>query len=365
MRVCHVVRQYHPGVGGLEAFVAALAASLAQLGCQCSILTLDRLLRDPRYSLPASELIDGLHVRRVPMLGHRRFFLPLFDDAALAEFDVVHVHGIDGMFDRIARYRRRPGQALVATTHGLFFHTPWMLAVKHAYLHTATRLAASRYDVLIANSASDMARLRAVSDDAVLLPNAVTPLGAFQAEGRDVLVLGRLAKHKHVERIIAALAQPALDDVQLHIVGPEWDVSALQLAKTAEQHGVGHRVKLHGRLDRRQLASVAQRCGLFVSASSYEGFGMALIEAMTVGLIPVVAPNAAFVELMGAADVGAVTDFKEPATAARAMRRQLDVLGPEQRRRAIDYAQNFSWPGHAEQTLRIYRRARDGASLAA
>ena len=178
--------------------------------------------------------------------------------------------------------RRSPGQVLAATSHGLFFHTPWMLAVKHAYLHTATRLAASRYDVLIANSASDLGRLRAVNDDAVLLHNAVTPLGHFEAAGGDVLVLGRLARHKHVERVIAALAEPQLRDVVVHIVGPEWDVSPLELAQAAERHGVSDRVKLYGRLDREHLAAVARRCGLFVSASRYEGFGMSMIEAMSV-----------------------------------------------------------------------------------
>lgn len=365
MRVCHVVRQYYPSVGGLETFVATLAASLMELGCQCSVLTLDRLFRDRGRALPPWQLIDGVRVRRVPMLGHARFFLPLFQDAALADFDVIHVHGVDGMFDRVARMRRSPGQVLAATSHGLFFHTPWMLAVKHAYLHTATRLAAGRYDVLIANSASDLGRLRTVSDDAVLLHNAVTPLGQFEAAGGDVLVLGRLARHKHVERVIAALAEPQLRDVVVHIVGPEWDVSPLELAQAAERHGVSERVKLYGRLDREHLAAVARRCGLFVSASRYEGFGMSMIEAMSVGLAPVVEANAAFIELMHPADVGAVTDFTQPATAARAMRRELDALTPERRKRAIAYAQGFSWGGHAQRTLRLYRAARDASMLAA
>ena len=365
MRVCHVVRQYHPSVGGLEIFVATLAASLAELGCESSVLTLDRLFRNSREKLPPSELLDGVPVRRVPMLGHPRFFLPLFDDAALTDFDVIHVHGIDGMFDRVARYRRRPGQALVATTHGLFFHTPWLLPVKRAYLHTATRLAASRYDLLIANSASDLRRVRAVTDDAVLLPNAVTRLGAFKAEGRDVLTLGRLARHKHVERIIAALAQPALHDVRLHVVGPEWDVTMLQLAQLADKLGVGERVQLHGALDRPRLAAVARRCGVFASASSYEGFGMSLIEAMSVGLVPVVHSNSAFVELMSGANVGSLTDFTRPDTAARALRGALDGLDAQQRERAMAYAQTFSWPRHAEKTLKLYRSARDARQLAA
>jgi alpha-1,3-mannosyltransferase len=240
-----------------------------------------------------------------------------------------------------------------------------MLPVKRAYLHTATRLAASRYDLLIANSSSDMQRVRAVSDDVVLLPNAVTRLGAFKAEGRDVLALGRLARHKHVERIIAAMAQPALSDVRLHVVGPQWDVTLLQLAQLADKLGVGERVQLHGPLDRARLAAVARRCGVFASASSYEGFGMSLVEAMSVGLVPVVHSNSAFVELMSGANVGALTDFTRPEMAANALRAALDGLDSVQRESAIAFARGFAWPRHAEKTLKLYRSMRDARLLAA
>ena len=331
MKVCHVVRQYRPGIGGLESFVATLAQSLSELGWSNEVLTLDRLFYDASR-LPAREVIDGVRVRRVPMVGHSRFFLPLIADDLLARYDVIHVHGIDGMFDRIARHRRAHNQVFAATTHGLFFHTPWMRPVKHLYLHTATRLSARRYDVLIANSLSDMTRLRPLSDDIVHLPNGITPLGAFRADGPDVLYLGRLARHKHVERLIAALAEPDMAGRRLHVVGPEWDVSHLDLARVADQLGVSDRVLLHGKLSRRRLTEVARSCGLFASASTYEGFGMSLIEAMSVGLIPVVEGNPAFAELMDGAD-------------------------RSQRRRAIEFSELFSWGGHAERTLRLYRQA--------
>jgi alpha-1,3-mannosyltransferase len=357
MRVCHVVRQYAPGVGGLESFVAMLARELSEQGCVNEVLTLDRLFHDHRRRLPALEQVGGIRVRRAPMVGHPRFFLPLIEQDALAGYDVIHVHGIDGMFDRVARQRRRCGQSLVATSHGLFFHTPWMQTLKHLYLNTATRLAAAQYDLLIANSLSDKTKLRVVSDNVVHLPNGVSALGAFQAGGGDVLCLGRLAEHKHVYRVVAAFAEPELINARLHIVGPEWGVSYLDIARVAELLGVSDRVLLHGRVDGRRLGEIAKSCGVYVSASTYEGFGMSLIEAMSVGLVPVVQPNAAFAELIGAANVGALTDFARPNTAARAIRRQLDMLDPAQRREARAFSTRFSWSGHAKRTRRLYRMA--------
>jgi alpha-1,3-mannosyltransferase len=193
-----------------------------------------------------------------------------------------------------------------------------------------------------------------VSDDVVHLPNGVSPLGHFVAHGRDALCLGRLATHKHVERIIAALAHPELAGVRLHVVGPEGNVSHLDLARVAEGFKIADRVLLHGRVNAARLAEIAADCALFVSASTYEGFGMSLIEAMSVGLIPVVHANPAFVELLSVANSGELADFKRPAAAARAMRRQLDNIRELDRRRAIAYAARFAWSGHAERTMRLY-----------
>ena len=355
MRVCHVVRQYAPSVGGLESFVASLASTLQTLDCTSDVLTLDRVFNSRGgRRLPSHELIHGVRVHRVPMMGHPRFFVPVIEDGSLDGYDVIHVHGVDGMFDRMAIRRRPPRQKLVATSHGLFFHTRWMTPVKEIYLRTATRAAAARYDLLIANSVSDLKRLRMVSDDVVHLPNGITPIGHFVANGRDVLCLGRLATHKHIERIIAALAQPELAGIRLHVVGPEWNVSQLDLARTAEIHKVADRVLLHGRVDAARLTEIAGDCALFVSASTYEGFGMSLVEAMSVGLIPVVHPNPAFVELLGAANSGQLVDFKRPTAAARAMRRQLDNICELDRRRAVAYASRFAWSAHAERTMRLY-----------
>jgi alpha-1,3-mannosyltransferase len=200
--------------------------------------------------------------------------------------------------------------------------------------------------------------LRTIAGDVVHLHNGVTPLGSFQATGGDLLCLGRLARHKHVERLIAALAEAPLAEVTLHVVGPEWDVSRLEVAQWAEQLGVSERVRIYGRVNDKLRADIAKHCALFVSASSYEGFGMSMIEAMSVGLIPVVHANEAFVELVDAANCGALVDFTRPHAAASIIRKHLDQIDDAQRLHAAKFAERFSWSGHAEKTLALYREAR-------
>ena len=45
MFVVHVVRQFHPGVGGLENVVLELASAQAAAGYRVRVLTLDRIVQ--------------------------------------------------------------------------------------------------------------------------------------------------------------------------------------------------------------------------------------------------------------------------------------------------------------------------------
>ena len=359
MRVRHIVRQYEPSVGGLETFVHKLAHSLNDLGCESDVLTLNRILAGGTQRLPMRERVNGIDVERVPMVGHRRLFAPVIPASALRGYDVLHVHGIDGMFERVARQPRDRAQLRVATSHGLFFHTPWMAGVKKLYFSTITRLAASRYDCLIGNSAADEERLLTLGPPVVQIPNGVAPLGDFTAGGRDLLCLGRLSSHKRVDRLIAMMALPPLDGVTLHIVGPTWDVPIDSLRAQTQALGITERVQIHGHVAPATLAAIAARCGLIVSASEYEGFGMSLIEAMSVGLIPVVEPNLSFRQLIGNASVGALISFQNPANAAIGVAAILARIDPEMRQRARAVATVYSWARNAAATTTLYAALRE------
>jgi alpha-1,3-mannosyltransferase len=73
MRVLHVVRQFHPSIGGLESVVAGLAGEQRRNGIAAEVLTLDRLFHDPtRRRLPATDQVCDIPIRRIPFAGSRR-----------------------------------------------------------------------------------------------------------------------------------------------------------------------------------------------------------------------------------------------------------------------------------------------------
>jgi alpha-1,3-mannosyltransferase len=47
MRIVHVVRQYHPAIGGMENVVAQLAGAQCHKGHRVRVVTLDRVYNAP------------------------------------------------------------------------------------------------------------------------------------------------------------------------------------------------------------------------------------------------------------------------------------------------------------------------------
>ena len=65
MFIVHVVRQFHPGVGGLENVVYELASAQVSAGHRVRVVTLDRLFNAAnRQRLPATETLDGIEIVR-------------------------------------------------------------------------------------------------------------------------------------------------------------------------------------------------------------------------------------------------------------------------------------------------------------
>ena len=102
MRVLHVVRQFHPSIGGLESVVAGLAQEQRRNGVEAEVLTLNRLFNDPASLLPAIDTVAGIPVRRIPFRGSRRYPLAGSVLRHLRGFDLIHVHGLDFFSDFLA-----------------------------------------------------------------------------------------------------------------------------------------------------------------------------------------------------------------------------------------------------------------------
>jgi alpha-1,3-mannosyltransferase len=194
-----------------------------------------------------------------------------------------------------------------------------------------------------------------------IIPNGVD-MGDFltlvkEPEPGLLLGIGRLAENKGVERIVPLLA--AWPQARLVWIGQDVDGRRPGLLALAQAHGVADRVTLLGRVSPTELRGWLARAWLFVSAATYEAFGLSTIEAMSSGTVPLVTPVGVHPEVVQDGETGFLWRFDDDVGAVAALRRALSLprldllrLG-EAARRAVA---PFAWERVAERYLELYQR---------
>jgi alpha-1,3-mannosyltransferase len=368
LKVAHVVRQFHPSIGGLEQAVLGLSHALQQeFGLQVRIITLDRIFQERSRALPRSERIESLEVLRIPFFGSMRYPIAPSVLAHIGWADIVHVHAIDFFFDYLAATKFVHRKPLIATTHGGFFHTPFAAAFKQVFFRSVTRLSSRAYARICATSDADALTFRAIAPDRVVtVENGVEVdkfLDAGARSAQPTLVsFGRLSSNKRIPALFPILrflraANPAW---RLIIAGVEADVTAAQLKMAAVNEGVGDALDLVVAPTTEQLTELAGRSSYFISASAYEGFGIAPIEAMAAGLMPVLSNIAPFERIIAGAGAGILFDADDPQGAAAsilAFHAQRPPRPGEERARLINAARQYDWRHAAKRYVEHYRFA--------
>jgi alpha-1,3-mannosyltransferase len=364
MRVLHVVRQFHPAVGGLEGVVHALAVQQRHAGIDADVLTLDREFRDKRHRLPETDVVDGVPVRRIRYWGSQRYPIAPAVLKHLKPYDLIHVHAVDFFCDYLALLAPMHRKPLVLSTHGGFFHTGFARRLKHVYFHTVTRAVLRRYKRVFACSASDAETFRAIAEDRVTQIDNGVDIEKFAAASSpsfkpSFVCFGRIAAHKGLERLLDAfsLLKERLPEARLHIIGNDADGTLARLHATYDGLLSEGSVAIKTDLSDADVVESLKECSFFVSASEYEGFGLALVEALSAGLVPIASRIPSFETIVGEADVGHIVDFGDPERAADEMARAVREAAPrygDLRAQAMASAKRYGWQGAEERFRAAY-----------
>ncbi|CTQ54713.1 Mannosylfructose-phosphate synthase [Roseibium album] len=355
----HVVRQYTPMIGGLEDFVRQLVAHQKGRFASLKVVTLDRLFIQPDKKLPAKEAIDGVEVHRIPFRGSSRYPLAPAVFSHVKGADLVHVHAVDFFFDALALSKPFHRRNLVATTHGGFFHTETFQGLKKLWLNGVTRLSATQYSGIACCSDNDLSLFRSIAKSNVRLIENGVNLSKFQgassvAPRKRLVTVGRFSANKRLERLLDTMLCLCRHDKdwQLEVIGGPSDLSVQDIEDLIAERGLQEQVSLHIKVPDQAVRDVMSRCSLFVSASEYEGFGIAMIEGLSAGLLPVAEPNQAFQGLAKKHPMVRLASFAEPVNAAQNIMQALSELEkkPDLRNKAITSAAQHSW----ETTIRQY-----------
>ncbi len=374
MRIALVSPYFHPHIGGVESHVRSLAAELVRRGHELRVFT------SMHEELPEDELLEGVHVRRVPvraLLFQTPMTPKLVPELLKERWDIIHSHSPPPLTAYYAaRASKRSGTPLVHTHH-CDPELPTLIgrAVTWVYYRTLLSYTLRKASRIIVYTESYAATSLALwRHPTVCIPTGLdlTSLGPHVdgswvrrrhgLEGRRVvLFVGRLTAHKGVHTLIQALSLLG-PETALLLVGPGEPPSAWRAL--IKDLGLGERVRFAGKVEPRELPAYYAACDVLAlpSLSRLEAFGLVLVEAMASGR-PVVASD-----LPGVREVftpGETGFLVEPYNARDLADKLGTLLGDEGLRkrmgeRALALArERYSWGAIGGRVEGVYREVLD------
>lgn len=317
------------GIGGSERHLLELLPALAGLGFDPIFVGLD----DPSWE--PVDFYGALDTSGVPYVRLRaardvdpRLLVSLRRTLRRLRPDIVHTHLVHGdVYGALARRGR-----LVSTKHNDDrFRTGPFRFVERMLTRRAERVIAitqALADFSVERVGLPRAKIAVVPYglDAPPAPWGENPPSGVPDGARVLLMVSRLVEQKGVDRAVTALPDIGSrhPDAVLVVLGegPE----RRRLEALADDLGVAEALYLPGRVP--DVAAWLRRAEVLVHPARWEGFGLALLEAMLASLPVVATPVSSIPELVVEGETGLLV---EPDGLAAAVNRLLD--DPEQARR--------------------------------
>ena len=173
-----------------------------------------------------------------------------------------------------------------------------------------------------------------------------------------ILFMGTLEPRKNVTALLAAYARLREQDAAappLWLAGGLTEASVPWMRAIAEPPLLGHVIHL-GYIEAEARYRLYSQASMLVLPSYLEGFGIPVLEAMTIGVPVVVSNRGALPEVAG--DAAQIVDADDIEGLAAAMKRYLD--DPSAAGHAVERgfarARHYSWDASAARLLERYRQ---------
>ena len=286
--------RYHPraliGDGGISAAIRGWTQALGAVGADVDIVY------DPRYDAPLRE--DGLSYVGVPHGGRGHSRYPKHLEGVLEGSDLVVLHSGWVLHNVLAaRAARSVGVPYLLEPRGAY--DAQILSRRSFRKKVWWRLFEKQLTTgavaIHAFFESERTHLRAMGyhGDVVVAPNGVEPRDDVAWEGGDDVVwLGRFdPEHKGLDLLVRGLALIApADRPTLRLYGPDWRGQKATVALLIEELGLQDWIQICPPVYGADKWEVLRRARGFVYPSRWEGFGIALAEAINIGVPALVTP---------------------------------------------------------------------------
>ena len=272
----------------------------------------------------------------------------------------------------------RLGCASVVTLLDMtFFLYPQLhTRAKRLYFPRIIRMSARRADAFAAISEStrkDAIRLLKIPPEKIL----TTPLGVdrsfhliederlleevrhrYDLPEKFVLYVGLIEPRKNLPLLIRAYRRLTAQETPYDLVLAGrlgWNYN--EVLQSIERFGLRNRVRMPGYIPQGDLPLVYNLASLFIYPTTYEGFGLPVLEAMACGVPIITTRVSSLPEIVGKA--GELLPENDEAALLKAMLRLLidSELREKRKIAGFEQAAKFIWERTARLTLQLYRKA--------
>jgi glycosyltransferase involved in cell wall biosynthesis len=338
MRVLHVIPSVSAVHGGPSRALAEIERALAARGIEVTTITTNddgdartlpvecgcpmRTAAATRWYFPRSSVLYKISIRMAQWLRRN-----------IKGFDVVHAHALFSFAPvaaaTMARHARIPYIVRplgVLNRYGMSRHHPLMKRASFALVERPLIEAASAV-----HFTSQAERIEAeslnLSCRGVVIPlgidigsvaTAVGGGGILPPDGPRLLFLSRIDPKKNLEGLLHALSRllSRHPDLALDIAGDGDPNYVLGLKSLATELHVSDRIRWHGHLDGQRKADILASATAFVLPSFSENFGIAVVEALAVGLPCIVSREVAVHKDIEEANAGVIIGTDPESIAA-------------------------------------------------
>ncbi len=370
-------------VGGIARHVAELYPEVVQLGHEVHLLTIEF------GEAPAQEVVEGVHVYRVPVPATEDFFawigqmnLSMGNKGGeliqhLGGFDLIHAHDwlVADAAIALKHLFKIPLIATIHATeygrcHGLYNETNFYINRKEKELvHDAWRVIVCTEYMKV----EVVTTLDCPADKIDIVHNGIRPHKKHKdptfdyetfredfakSEEKIVYYVGRIAPEKGIEVLLRAAPKVINafgNGVRFIVIGGGY---TQHLQDLAESIGIDERCQFTGFMPDEDLDKFQTIADCAVFPSLYEPFGIVVLESFA-AKVPVVVSNAGgFLEVVQHKQTGVITAANDPDSLAWGI---LEVLQHPDRAKVwvenayADLEKRFSWPTLALETEQVYK----------
>ena len=384
MKILQVTPFFSPVHGGSAEVPYHLSEELVKRGHEVTIYTSDyKLSQEYISSIPGVKV----HSFRTWLSLANLYLTPGIIKKAREEIrhsDVIHMHNYRTFQNVVvAHYARKHSIPYVLQAHGsatTFFQKRWLKRTFDAIWGYRILKDASKVIAVTEMEAEQYKSMGIVENKIEVVQSGIDlsefdnlpERGEFRRKhGLDskqkiILYLGRINRIKGLDLLVKAfteLSKP-LNEAKLVIVGPD-DGYLHFLKKLIADLEISHKVLFTGPLYERERLRAYVDADVYVLPSSYEIFGITILEAMACGIPVVVTDRCGIADVInGQAGVAVSYDKDELSNAI------LRMLSDEKMRREFGergrllVRDKFNWEKIAERIETVYNNTLNFASLA-